>query len=155
MATPEVSRSSRSRSRRSSSGAKKSTCRCLIPLVRLRLDLPTNRGRWVKFMRPVRTAEGGKRLHHPPGETGRWLRKVVQGWLNYHAIPGNFRCLEQFATEVKKLWLQALLRRSHKGSGRWTWVRFQNLIAKHLPNLQILHPYPHTRFRARLQARAI
>jgi len=96
-----------------------------------------------------------KRLHRPPGETGRWLRKVVQGWLNYHAIPGNSPCLDQFVTEVKKLWLQALRRRSHKGSGRWTWTRFAHLAAKYFPQLTILHPYPHTRFHARLKARAV
>ena len=30
-----------------------------------------------------------KRMHRPLGETARWLRSVVQGWLNYHAVPNN------------------------------------------------------------------
>jgi len=30
-----------------------------------------------------------ERMHWSIGETARWLRSVVQGWLNYHAIPGN------------------------------------------------------------------
>ena len=30
-----------------------------------------------------------KRWNAPLGEVGRWLSRVVRGWLNYHAIPGN------------------------------------------------------------------
>ena len=35
-------------------------------------------------------------MHWPVGETGRWLRRVVQGWLNYHAIPGNSQRIQPF-----------------------------------------------------------
>ena len=35
-------------------------------------------------------AELRKRRHRPVGETGRWLRSVVRGWLNYHAVPSNW-----------------------------------------------------------------
>jgi RNA-directed DNA polymerase len=35
-----------------------------------------------------------KRRHRPLDETGRWLGRVVQGWLNYHAVPSNFRQLK-------------------------------------------------------------
>ncbi len=94
-------------------------------------------------------------MHRPLGETGRWLHRVVQGWLNYQAIPGNMSCLDQFVTEVKKLWLHTLRRHRHKGRDRWTWPRFLNLVARYIPNFEILHPYPHTRFRARLKARAV
>ena len=27
-----------------------------------------------------------KRINQPLGETARWLKRVVQGWLNYHAV---------------------------------------------------------------------
>jgi RNA-directed DNA polymerase len=37
-----------------------------------------------------------KRLHCPLGETGRWLGRVVRGWLNYHAIPGNSIRIRRF-----------------------------------------------------------
>jgi group II intron reverse transcriptase/maturase len=95
-----------------------------------------------------------RRRHRPLGDTGRWLRSVVQGWLNYHAVPGNMARLGQFLDEVRKLWLQSLRRRSHKGRARWTWTRFARLAARHLPRPRILHPYPHVRFRARLKAGA-
>ena len=37
----------------------------------------------------------------------------------------------------------------------WTWTRMQRVLAKYLPRPQILHPYPNSRFRARLEARAV
>jgi group II intron reverse transcriptase/maturase len=37
-----------------------------------------------------------RRRHRPLGETGRWLRRVLQGWLGYHTVPGNMRRLQQF-----------------------------------------------------------
>ena len=29
-------------------------------------------------------------------EVGSWLRSVVRGWFNYHAVPGNISCLDEF-----------------------------------------------------------
>jgi hypothetical protein len=31
-----------------------------------------------------------RRWHERIAETGDWLRSVVQGYFNYHAVPGNF-----------------------------------------------------------------
>jgi group II intron reverse transcriptase/maturase len=95
------------------------------------------------------------RMHRPVGETARWLRSVVQGWLNYHAVPGNSRRLRQFVDAVSKLWLHTLRRRSQKGQARWTWPRMDRLVRQHLPRPRILHPYPNVRFRARLKAGAV
>ncbi len=58
-----------------------------------------------------------KRMHRPLGETARWLRRVVQGWLNYHAVPGN-NCLGRFVHEVTRHWLQVIRRRSQRGRSR-------------------------------------
>jgi hypothetical protein len=30
-----------------------------------------------------------QRMHEPPALTGKWLRSVVQGYFNYHAVPDN------------------------------------------------------------------
>jgi group II intron reverse transcriptase/maturase len=95
------------------------------------------------------------RMHRPLGETARWLRSVVQGWLNYHAVPGNWRRLSQFVDEVSKHWLATLRKRSQKAKERWTWTRMHRLIRRHLPRPRVLHPYPSDRFRARLEARAV
>ena len=96
-----------------------------------------------------------KRMHRPVGETGRWLRSVIQGWLNYYAVPGNYQKLQEFVNAISKHWLTVLRRRSQRGKARWTWKRMQRLTRKHLPKLRILHPYPQQRFRARLKAGAV
>jgi len=96
-----------------------------------------------------------KRMLRPVGETGRWLRKVVRGWLNYHAVPSNSRCLNRFVAEITRHWLAALRRRSQRGRRGWTWKRMQRLARLHLPTPRIIHPYPSQRFRARLEARAV
>jgi RNA-directed DNA polymerase len=94
-----------------------------------------------------------KRRHEELGETGRWLRRVVQGWMNYHAVPGNIVRLQQFVDGVTALWLRQLRRRSQRSN--WTWSRMQSLARRYFPRPRILHPYPNQRFRARLAARAV
>lgn len=94
-----------------------------------------------------------KRMHRPLGETGRWLGRVVRGWLNYHAVPGNDR-VARFVYLVTRYWLRVIRRRSQRGRNRWTWERMDRLRAKYLPRIQVLHPYPNQRFRARLKAGA-
>jgi len=95
-----------------------------------------------------------KRMHRPLGETARWLRSVVQGWLNYHAVPGNSNRIGRFVDEVTRLWLHVIRRRSQRGRG-WTWERMYRLVRKHLPRPRIIHPYPDQRFHARLKVGAV
>jgi group II intron reverse transcriptase/maturase len=96
-----------------------------------------------------------KKMHLPLGEVGRWLRRVVQGWLNYHAVPGNSERIGRFVDEIVRYWLRIIRRRSERGKNRWTWARMQRLGRKHLPRPHIIHPYPEQRFRARLKAGAV
>lgn len=84
-----------------------------------------------------------KRKHHTIPETGRWLRGVVQGYLNYHAVPGNSRTLGAFCREVQRHWLAALRDRSQKH--RMTWKRFGKIAENWIPRPRILHPYPDAR----------
>ena len=37
-----------------------------------------------------------RRMHEPVLVVGRWLRRVVQGYFNYHAVPGNVDRLDAF-----------------------------------------------------------
>jgi RNA-directed DNA polymerase len=85
-----------------------------------------------------------RRMHDAVIEVGGWLRTVVRGWFNYHAIPGNSNCLNQFRTQVQRLWLRTLRSRSQKGRC-WTWERMRRLIHRWLPTARILHPYPEQR----------
>ena len=85
-----------------------------------------------------------ERMHDAVIDVGRWLRSVVRGWFHYHAVPGNINCLDEFHTQVQRLWRHVLQRRSQKGRV-WTWDRVQRLTRRWLPNPKILHPYPDQR----------
>jgi RNA-directed DNA polymerase len=85
-----------------------------------------------------------QRWHERIAETGAWLRSVVQGYLNYHAVPGNFAALQTFRREVARTWLEALRRRSQRH--RLPWERFSSIIDRYLPLPRILQPEPGVRF---------
>lgn len=88
-----------------------------------------------------------KRLHDPVGKTGAWLNRVLQGHLNYYAVPGNSASLRYFFLRVERLWLKALRRRSQRH--RLNWERFRGIWIFFAPRMRILHPYPSARFDAR------
>lgn len=85
-----------------------------------------------------------RRMHEPIPEVGRWLRRVVQGYFNYHGVPGNVNRLDAFRKDVSRAWLHALRRRGQRG--RMPWTRFAVLVDRYLPRARVLHPYPHQRF---------
>ena len=114
----------------------------------------TSRKRFTRTLQAIK-AKLRKRRHDSVGMTGRWLTSVIRGWLGYHAVPDNFSRLDEFVTEVTKLWLHQLRRRSQKGRAAWPWERMNRLVTRYLPQPKILHPYPKDRFRARLAARAV
>lgn len=87
-----------------------------------------------------------KRWHERIADTGEWLRSVVQGYFNYHAVPGNFAALQTFRREVARAWLKALRRRSQRH--RLPWERFAQIVDRILPLPRILHPEPGARFDA-------
>lgn len=88
-----------------------------------------------------------RRMHLPIAETGDWLKRVVRGYFNYHAVPGNLPRLQTFRRELARYGRFTLRRRSQRG--RWTWERFQTLTDHYLPQPKVLHPYPLTRFYAK------
>lgn len=85
-----------------------------------------------------------RRKHEPIPVIGKWLRRVVQGYFNYHAVPGNSRRLSAFRRDVARAWLHALRRRGQHG--RMPWARFKRHVARYLPLVRVLHPYPNERF---------
>jgi len=84
------------------------------------------------------------RMHQPIPKQGRWLRQVVAGFFNYHAVPTNSRALGAFRCHVTKLWRRSLKRRSQKAA--MTWARMGKLANDWLPEPRILHPWPSQRF---------
>src|SRR5207342_1481454 len=45
-----------------------------------------------------------RRMHQSIPEQGSWLRQVVRGYFNYHAVPTNFDALKVFRAEITKRW---------------------------------------------------
>src|SRR5271163_622722 len=87
-----------------------------------------------------------RRWHQPVAEVGKWLRSVVKGYFNYHAVPGNMDSLNSFRAQVIWHWYRALRRRSQHD--RMTWARFLLLVGRWIPSAKILHPHPNVRFDA-------
>lgn len=85
-----------------------------------------------------------RRMHQSVLEQGKWLRQVVTGYFNYHAVPTNSRALAAFRYFVTEHWRRTLRRRSQTDGT--TWERVARLASDLLPKPQILHPWPRARF---------
>jgi RNA-directed DNA polymerase len=85
-----------------------------------------------------------QRLHDPVSKTGTWLKRVVVGYMNYHAVPDNLKRMERFRTEIIRAWLRMLRRRSQRSA--LTWERYNRFVALYIPKVRARHPYPAQRF---------
>jgi RNA-directed DNA polymerase len=88
-----------------------------------------------------------RRMHTGLPHTREWLRQVVRGYFQYHAVPGNWRQLQAFRAEVVHHWCRSLRRRSQRS--RESWFELRDRLSALLPPVQILQPYPDRRFDAR------
>src|ERR1700685_1429187 len=78
----------------------------------------TAKKRMVAKLKAIK-AELQRRKHHGTTEVGAWLRKVVLGYYQYHAVPGNSTQLRIFQRRVCWLWRSVLVRRSQRAQVRW------------------------------------
>jgi RNA-directed DNA polymerase len=85
-----------------------------------------------------------RRWHEPIPAQGEWLKQVVTGWYNYHAVPTNIAALSRFRHHVSNLWMKALRRRSQRD--KTTWREMAAIETRWLPSPRILHPWPRLRF---------
>jgi len=85
-----------------------------------------------------------QRRHQAIPLQGEWLRQIVSGYFNYHAVPTNSRALTVFHYHIRRLWLRTLQRRSQKDGS--TWRKIEKLAADWLPKPRVLHPWPRERF---------
>jgi len=87
------------------------------------------------------------RMHDSIAKTGAWIKRMLQGVLNYFAVSGNHPSLWWFFNEMKRLWLMSLRRRSQKAY--LTWETFIRLVDRFFPPIRTLHPLPSHRFDAK------
>jgi RNA-directed DNA polymerase len=88
----------------------------------------------------------GINRHDRVVEVGAWLRKVVWGYYQYHAVPGNIDQLSTFKHRIHRLWRNVLVRRSQTARKKWT--KYGPVFDRWIPTPRILHPYPEARFYA-------
>lgn len=93
-----------------------------------------------------------KRINSTVTEVGAWLGKVLNGYYQYHGVPGNYRALSSFRYQVARAWFRTLNRRSQRCSV--TWEKMSSLIERWLPKPHILHPYPALRFARQHQGKS-
>ena len=113
----------------------------------------TRRGRFQLGRKPVakrmaRTLKRIKevlrrRMHDGLVATAKWLGKVVDGWLNYYAVPTSSRYMNRFVVRLERMWLSILRRRSQKDRFEWTSIR--RLTSRYWPRLKVRHPWPERR----------
>jgi len=88
-----------------------------------------------------------RRMHWPIPAQGKWLKQIIRGYFNYHAVPTNNRALLGFRDEIVRSWRSVLSRRSQRDSTGWE--RMRELADDWLPKPKILHPWPNQRFAVR------
>ena len=86
-----------------------------------------------------------RRMHDPVARTGEWLKSVLNGYYQYHAVPGNLTVLKRFRRQVARYWFHALGQRSQR---RPTWEKLGALFDRWLPAPRVVHEFPDARFRA-------
>ena len=84
-----------------------------------------------------------RRMHDNAEETARRLSKVLDGWLNYYAVPMSHRHLSRFVSRLKRMWIAIMRRRSQRD--RFGWAQVDKLTTKYWPKVEIRHPWPNRR----------
>jgi RNA-directed DNA polymerase len=87
-------------------------------------------------------------LQHRKHHEGRrhMAPEVVQGYYQYHAVPGNTGQLRVFRRREWRLRRSVLVRRSQRAQVGWD--RLNPLLNRWIPHPHALHPYPDKRFDA-------
>jgi len=106
----------------------------------------TRRDRMKAKLQAIKT-ELSRRMHWLIPNQGKWLRYVVNGYFNYHAVPTNYRALVRFRDQIICRWKRVLSRRSQ--NGEVNWARMIEIADRGLPRPRIRHPWPAQRFAVR------
>jgi hypothetical protein len=92
-----------------------------------------------------------RKMHDPVAQVGGWLKSVLNGDYQYHAVPGNLTVLARFRRQGARYWFHAL---EQRGQRRPTWEKLGKIIDRWLPVPRVVHEYPDARFHASRRAAA-
>jgi RNA-directed DNA polymerase len=98
------------------------------------------------------STEMQRRRHQPIPDQGRWLAAALRGHYAYYGVPTNIEALDSFRRTVERSWYRSLRRRSQRS--RLDWYRMRRLVARWLPSVHIVHPWPYQRFKVRTQGKS-
>jgi RNA-directed DNA polymerase len=97
----------------------------------------TQSNRMTSKLRSLRE-EARRRMHSAVRDQHRWLCQVLRGHYRYYGLSSNFRSLNAFYYQVRRVWFRALRHRSQRGL---TWDAYQVLLGRFpLPTPWITHP---------------
>ncbi|UGY20161.1 group II intron reverse transcriptase/maturase [Bradyrhizobium barranii subsp. apii] len=80
-------------------------------------------------------------MHAPMATQHRWYSSVLRGHYGYYGVPHNWRALNGFLQEVRRIWFTCLRRRSQKNRDKgWDW--FETVEARFpLPRARVVHSW--------------
>ncbi len=85
--------------------------------------------------------EAWRRMHKPLVEQHRWFCGVLRGHYGYFGMPHNWRSLNGFLQEVRRIRCTCLRRRSQKNRRMgWDWLETVT-ACRRLPQPHITHPW--------------
>ena len=100
----------------------------------------TQSSRLMRKLKALRQ-DAWRLMHAPLVEQHRWYVSVLRGHYGYFGVPHNWRALNAFMQEVRRIWLTCLRRRSQKNRDQgWAW--FEHVTTRFpLPKPRITHPW--------------
>ncbi|MCW8308848.1 reverse transcriptase domain-containing protein [Acidiphilium sp. PA] len=82
-----------------------------------------------------------RHMHAPLAEQHNWYASVLRGHYGYYGMPHNWRSLNGFLQDVRRIWFNCLRRRSQKNR-RMGWDWFEAVTSSlPLPQPRITHPW--------------
>lgn len=83
-------------------------------------------------------------MHRPVPIVGAWLKKVLEGYYVYFAVPGALWPLQKMRKQLGYFWFKVLRRRDQLRT--LNWERMRSIVDTWLPEPRRRHPLPAERF---------
>lgn len=86
-------------------------------------------------------------MHRPIPVVGAWLKRVLEGYYAYFAVPGALVPLTKMRHQLGYHWFRTLRRRDQNRT--LNWERMRKIVEAWLPEPRQMHPLPAERFAVR------
>ncbi len=93
---------------------------------RFRVGRKPSRKRVRRTLKRIKN-ELRKRMHMEVHAVAKWLGRVINGWLNYYAVPGTARTLRAFVDRIRRMLLRTMRRRSQKDRFEWSKIDLRKI----------------------------